>query len=77
MSLDDANKPRQTYEKSFTYNGYMSIIQTKNILKKINLGTKCLPFIVPSSIDIDNKNDLLFARYAAKYLYKIKPRGNK
>jgi len=72
LSLDDAHKPRQNFPKSFTNNGYMSIVKTRNILKKISLGVNCFPFIVPKSIDIDNKQDLLFARYAAKKIYKIK-----
>ena len=72
LSLDDANKPRQNFQKSFTFNGYMSIFKTRNILKKISLGSNCFPFIVPKSVDIDNKHDLFFARYVAKNLYKLK-----
>jgi CMP-N-acetylneuraminic acid synthetase len=70
LSIDDANKPRQSFPSSYNFNGYLYIFKTKNILKK-NLGTKCFPFIIPRTIDIDDQFDLSFARYAAKYLYKI------
>jgi len=74
LSLDDANKPRQIYPKSYTYNGYLYVVKTKNILKKISLGTQCFPFLTSKTIDIDNKFNLSFARCAAKYLYKLSPK---
>ena len=70
LSIDDANKPRQSFPTSYNFNGYLRIFKTKNILKK-NLGTKCFPFIISRTIDIDDQFDLNFARYAAKYLYRF------
>lgn len=70
MTIEDANRPRQTFPPSYTFNGYLYIFKTTNILKK-NLGKKCFPFIIEKTIDIDNKSDLEFARYTAKKIPKI------
>ena len=72
LSMDDANKPRQNFPNSYTANGYLDIIKTKNIFKKKYLNKKCLPFIVSKTIDIDEKFDLNFARYVAKHLHKLR-----
>ena len=71
MSIDDGTKPRQIFPASYTLDGYLDIIRTKNIFKKKYLGTKCFPFIIPRSIDIDDQLDLDFARYVAKNCYKF------
>ena len=54
MSLDDANKPRQSFATTYIGNGYFDIIKTKNITKNF-LGKKCFPFITKETIDIDKK----------------------
>lgn len=63
MSLDDANKPRQFFNKSYSGNGYFDIIKTKNILKGYMIGKKCYPLITNSSIDINNYDDLKYAHF--------------
>jgi CMP-N-acetylneuraminic acid synthetase len=64
ITIDQANNPRQNFPSSFTANGYLDIIKTENILeKKKYLGDKCFPFIVPRTIDIDDKLDLNIANY--------------
>lgn len=66
LSLDDANKPRQNFIKTYSGNGYFDIIKTKNIYKKKYLGSRCFPFITKKVIDINNYFDLQFARYFKK-----------
>jgi len=59
MTLDQANNPRQDFAKSYTANGYLDIINTKNIIFKKNyLGKSSFPFVTKNSIDIDDKLDL-------------------
>jgi len=71
QSIEDGIKPRQSFPFSYTLNGYLDIIRTKNIFKKKYLGTRCFPFITPRVIEIDDQFDLNFVRYAAKNLYKF------
>ena len=61
QSVDSANNPRQSFPKSYTANGYLDIIKTKNIFEKKYLGKKCFPFIINKTIDIDDKTDLFIA----------------
>jgi len=70
LSLDDANKPRQKFIKTYSGNGYFDIIKTKNIYKKKYLGDKCFPFITDKVVDINNYFDLKFTRYL-KNFFKI------
>ena len=64
MSLDQANHPRQKFKKSYTGNGYLDLIRTKNIvLKKNYLGKNCYPFLTQSSIDIDDNLDFEIAKF--------------
>ena len=66
MTVDQANMPRQSFPISYSANGYLDIIKTKNIfINKNYLNKKCLPFVVPRSIDIDDKIDLEIANYLA------------
>ena len=67
ISLDKANGPRQNFIKSYTANGYLDIIKTKNILiKNKYLSKNCFPFQVKRSIDIDSIFDLKFAEFILK-----------
>ena len=66
MSLDDANKPRQNFTSTYLGNGYFDIVRTKNILNKKFLGKKCFPFITKETIDIDQKKDLVLAKFILK-----------
>ena len=64
LTLDQANNPRQKFKKSYTANGYLDIINTKNIfLKKNYLGRNCYPFITQSAIDIDDQTDFEIAKF--------------
>lgn len=66
LTLDEANKPRQNFIKTYSGNGYFDIIRTKNIYRKKYLGNKCFPYITKEVIDINNYSDLQFARYLKK-----------
>ena len=44
QSIDDANNPRQNFIKSYTANGYLDIIYTKNIFNNEYLGKKMFSF---------------------------------
>jgi len=70
LSLDDANKPRQNFIKTYSANGYFDIIRTKNILKKKYLGERCFPFVTEKVVDINNHFDLKFARYLKDFILK-------
>jgi len=64
MSLDKSNEPRQNFPNSYTANGYLDIIKSENILKyKKYLNKKCFPFLVPETVDIDSKFDLILAKF--------------
>jgi CMP-N,N'-diacetyllegionaminic acid synthase len=67
MSLDEVNKPRQNFIKTYSGNGYFDIIKTQNIFEKKYLGKKCLPFVTEKVIDINSDFDLLFAKYFGEY----------
>ena len=67
---DQANDPRQGFPISYTANGYLDIIKTKNIIyKKKYLGERCFPFVLRKAIDIDDSLDLAFANYLADKNY--------
>lgn len=66
MKLDDANKPRQFFNNTYSGNGYLDIIKTKNIFNGSYLGKNCFPFITKASIDIDTREDLILARLIFK-----------
>ena len=64
LTLDQANVPRQNFPNSYTANGYLDIVKTKNIYKeKKYRSKKCFPFIIPETIDIDESIDLEIANY--------------
>ena len=64
LTLDEANNPRQNFKKSYTANGYLDVIKTKNIIFKKNyLGKNCFPFITKNTIDIDDKFDFEIAKF--------------
>ena len=71
MSLDDANKPRQKFISTYTGNGYFDIVRTKNIFSNKFLGKKCFPFITKETIDIDQKKDLVLAKFILKNKIKF------
>jgi len=64
LTLDEANNPRQNFKKSYTANGYLDVIKTKNIIFNKNyLGRNCFPFITKNAIDIDDRIDFEIAKF--------------
>lgn len=62
FSIDRSNEPRQNFPKTYTLNGYIDIIKTKNIFKNKYLNKKSFPFIIQKTIDIDDINDFKLAK---------------
>lgn len=63
LTIDKANGPRQNFPNSYSANGYLDIINSKNIFKyRKYLNKKCYPYIVPETIDIDTSFELTLAR---------------
>ncbi|MEA1955415.1 MAG: acylneuraminate cytidylyltransferase family protein [Campylobacterota bacterium] len=70
-TLDDTNKPRQSFEKVYIPNGYVDIIKPDNIKQENKLyGDDILSFISPFSYEIDTIEDFEFIEY------KISKQGN-
>jgi CMP-N,N'-diacetyllegionaminic acid synthase len=64
FNLDKFNQPKENFEKTYLPNGYIDIVLTKNIKKKIFHGNKVLPFIINEfNSDIDSKDDLKYVKY--------------
>ena len=53
-----ANLPRQKLPKTYFGQGYVDIIDTKNLKNKTLYGNKCFGFLSPDIGEIDNYNDL-------------------
>ena len=61
LSLDQLNKPRQGFKKTFHPNGIIDIYRKKFILKnKLLFGHKSMAFITPYSQEIDTIEDLKY-----------------
>jgi CMP-N,N'-diacetyllegionaminic acid synthase len=62
-----ANLPRQKLPKTYFGQGYVDIIDTKNLKNKTLYGNKCFGFLSPDVGEIDNYNDLLKLRQDKSY----------
>lgn len=74
-NIEEMNKPKEFFKKTYMANGYIDILKVNNILKKNILhGQRAIPFLIKDPVvDIDSKNDLLFAKYLiSKNSKKIK-----
>ena len=61
LSLDQLNKPRQGFNKTFCPNGIIDIYRKKFILKnRLLFGQKSMAFITPYSQEIDTIDDLKY-----------------
>ena len=58
-----SNLPNHLMEKTYRGNGYIDIIKPEQILKDNLWGDRCLGFVTPRVIEIDNEEDLWFAEY--------------
>lgn len=67
FNLDIANKPRQSYPRTYDGNGYVDILRVSHILKHKQIyGDRVIPFYVPYIIDIDEERDFGYAEYEAQ-----------
>lgn len=58
ISLDDANKPRQSFPHVYIPDGYVDVLRTSYIVKNDLLhGNKMIGYISPDSVDVDNIRD--------------------
>ena len=63
-TLEDTNKPRQSFEKVYIPNGYVDIINPNTITKENDLyGSKICKFITTFSYEIDTIEDFEFIEY--------------
>ncbi|MDQ7060113.1 MAG: acylneuraminate cytidylyltransferase family protein [Sulfurimonas sp.] len=63
-SLEDANKPRQSFKNIYIPNGYVDILKVKQI--KINnslYGEKILAYITPNGYEIDTMEEFEYIQY--------------
>ena len=62
-SYANINKPRQSFPKTYSANGYIDIFKTEFLIKSKDIyGTKILPYITQPVIEIDSISDLSFAK---------------
>ena len=64
LNIDQFNGPRQSYNATYSANGLVDILKTKNLLKKETYGKKTLAYICKNNyIDIDYPQDLNYAKF--------------
>lgn len=72
-NLDYYNKPRQIFEKTYIYNGYIDVYKIDFIRKKkLLLGKKVFAFKTPNTLEIDSINDLQMCRMLINYDKNLK-----
>lgn len=70
FNLDKLNRPKEFFEKTFLPNGYIDIVKTENIKKKILHGNKVMPFVINEfNSDIDTTEDLQYVKYRMGLTY--------
>jgi len=62
FSMEDLEKPRQKFEKTYSPNGYVDIYKVEEIYKKRLVGKKVMAFETNKTIEIDSIYDLKIAR---------------
>ena len=66
-NIELANLPRQKLPKTYFGQGYVDIVDTKNLKKNTLYGNKCFGFLSPDVGEIDNYDDLLKLRQNKSY----------
>ena len=68
QTIDYANRPRQSFPKTYQANGYVDVLSVSYIRNKKQIHGDCvIPYITPFTQEIDSKNDMHFLEYQ---LYK-------
>ena len=64
FELDDANKSRQSFPKTYTPNGYVNILKTEYILENNLLhGNRVMGYITDFTIEVDVEEDFEFLEW--------------
>jgi len=67
LSLDDLNKPKEFFRKTYIPNGYIDIFKKNFILKnKKLLGNKVYGFITENVTEVDSLKEYEFLKYQVK-----------
>lgn len=73
FNIEKQNNPKENFNKTYKANGYIDIINRKNIKKNYLHGSKVLPFLITEQVvDIDGKKDLNYAQYLFKRIKYLK-----
>lgn len=65
--IDKLNLPKEKFKNTFTGNGCIDLVKTKNIVKNILHGNKCYAYVTKHiCVDIDYKNDIEYANFILK-----------
>ncbi len=65
--IDKLNLPKEKFKKTYTGNGCIDLIKTKNIKKNILHGNRCYGYVTKHiCVDIDYKNDIDYANFILK-----------
>jgi len=67
LSLDDLNKPRQFFKKTYTGNGVIDIFRKNFILKNKKLcGNKVMPYLTTYTEEIDTLSQFRYVEFLLK-----------
>ena len=73
-NIDQFNGPRQSYNATYSANGLVDILKTKNLLNGKTYGKKTMAYICKNNyIDIDYPQDLNYAKFVMKSKKLFKP----
>ena len=74
LNIDQFNGPRQSYNATYSANGLVDILKTKNLLNGKTYGKKTMAYICKNNyIDIDYPQDLNYAKFVMKSKKYFKP----
>lgn len=63
-ALDIANKPRQSFQKTYQANGYVDIIKTAYVIENDKLhGDRVIAFVTPRVVEVDTMDDFEYLEY--------------
>jgi CMP-N,N'-diacetyllegionaminic acid synthase len=75
FKVDKANLPRQKYKKTYSANGLVDILKTKNLIKGKTYGEKSFAYVCKNKyIDIDYPSDLGYSKFIMKSKKYYRPR---
>lgn len=63
LSIEDANKPKETFEKCYHPNGYCDILKVSNLEQGNVFGERVYPWITDFTIEVDSQQELDYLRY--------------